>query len=115
MKFKMNNRLFEIIELSQEEMKQHVKDYKWDGEPVEFGKYYGQTYLDEQKIYIDKDLHIEQKRQTLMHELGHCYIGCYITHQDKTYSEEDVVNLISNSHNIIHKIVEDYFNRKEDK
>lgn len=105
----MNNREWEIIELSQDEIRQHIRDYKYDGEPIENGKYYGQTYLDEQKIYIDKDLHIEQKRQTLMHELGHCYIGCYITTQNITFDEEAVVNLISNSHDIIHNIVDKYF------
>ena len=63
MKFVINNRTWEIIELSQEEMRQHIIDYKYDGEPQQ-GRYYGQTYYDEQKIYIDKDLHPEQKRQT---------------------------------------------------
>lgn len=111
MKFKMNNRIFEIIELSQEEMKQHVKDYKWDGEPIEFGRYYGQTYLDEQKIYIDKDLCLDQKKQTLKHELMHCYIGCYLFNAEKEYTEEDFCDISANSHNIIHKIVEDYFER----
>lgn len=108
MKFKINNRTWEIKELSQDEIKQHIKDYKYDGEPQD-GRYYGQTYFDEQAIYIDKDLHKEQKRFTLMHELGHCYIGTFITHQDKQYDEETVVNLISNSHDIIHKIVAKYF------
>lgn len=109
MKFKMNDRTWEIIELSQEEIRQHIIDYKYDGSPIETGRYYGETYFDEQTIYIDKDLHKEQKRFTLMHELGHCYIGTFITHQDKQYDEETVVNLISNSHDIIHKIVAKYF------
>lgn len=108
MKFKMNGRTWEIKELSQEEIKQHIIEYKYDGQPAD-GRYYGQTYFDEQIIYLDRDMHEEQKRQTLMHELGHCYIGSFITHQNKEYDEETVVNLISNSHDIIHKIVEDYF------
>lgn len=108
MKFKMNNREWEIKELTQEEIRQHYIDYKYDGEP-QSGKYYGLTYFDEQVIYLDKALHKDQKRQTLMHELGHCYIGSYITHQNKEYDEETVVNLISNSHDIIHEIVEEYF------
>lgn len=108
-KFKMNNRTWEIKEISQEEIRQHIIDYKYDGSPVETGRYYGQTYFDEQIIYIDKDLNKEQKKFTLMHELGHCYIGTFITHQDKQYNEEEVANIISNSHYIIHKIVEDYF------
>ena len=108
MKFKMNDRTWEIKELTQDEIKQHIVDYKHDGPPGD-GRYYGQTYFDEQTIYLDKDIHKEQKRFTLMHELGHCYIGTFITHQNKEYDEESVVNLISNSHDIIHKIVEDYF------
>lgn len=108
MKFKMNDRTWEIKELSQEEIRQHIKDYKYDGEPSETGKYYGQTYFDEQIIYIDKDLHIEQKRQTLMHELMHCYIGCYL-YDFKNFDEENVCNISANAHDMIHKIVEDYF------
>lgn len=109
MKFKINGRTWKIKELSQEEIRQHKADYKYDGNVAETGKYYGETYFDEQTIYLDKDLHEEQKRFTLMHELGHCYIGTFICHQDKQYNEEEVVDLISNSHYIIHKIVEDYF------
>lgn len=108
MKFKMNDRNWEIKELSQEEIRQHFIDYKYDGNPSEVGKYYGQTYFDEQIIYIDKDLHIEQKRQTLMHELMHCYIGCYL-YEFKSFDEENVCNISANSHDIIHKIVENYF------
>ena len=108
MKFKMNDREWEIKELNQEEIRQHFINYKYDGEPVQ-GKYYGMTYMDEQTIYIDSSLHPEQKKQTLMHELMHCYIGCYITHQEQQYTEEDLCNISANSHNIIHKIVEDYF------
>ena len=73
----------------------------------EFLRHYFFSY-DEQTIYIDKDLHIEQKRQTLMHELMHCYIGNYL-YSTKEYTEEDLWNISANSHDIIHKIVEDYF------
>ena len=31
---------------------------------------------------------------------------------DKQYNEEEVVNIVSNSHYIINKIVEDYFDEK---
>lgn len=108
MKFNMNNREWEIIELNQEEIRKKFKEYKYDGEP-QSGKYFGLTYMDSQKIYIDKSLHREQKRQTLLHELMHCYIGCYLFCQD-SYTEEHICNLSANAHDIIHKIVEDYFN-----
>lgn len=107
-KFKMNNRNWEIEELSQEQMREKFKEYKYDGEPSQ-GKYFGLTYQDTQKIYMDKDLHSQQKRQTLMHELMHCYIDCYLFDNCEKYGVEDLCNISANSHDIIHDIVEDYF------
>lgn len=108
MNFKMNNRNWTIIELSQDEIKEHMNNYKYDG-PAQLGRYFGQTYYDEQIIYLDKNLHIEQKKQTLMHELMHCYIGCFLFENSKDYSEEDLCNISANSHDIIHEIVSSYF------
>lgn len=108
MKFKMNNRDWEIIELSQEEIRDHYIEYKYDGEPTE-GKYFGLTYSDTQKIYIDKDLCKGQKKQTLYHELMHCYIESYITMNIENINEELLCDISANSHDIIHKIAEDYF------
>ena len=71
-------------------------------------RYYGITYCDEQKIYIDEDLPKDRKKATLIHELAHCYIDNYITHCDKQYSEEDVADIVANSYDIIHEIVEQY-------
>ena len=62
----------------------------------------------------DKDLCQERKRNTLLHELGHCYIITFITHQDKNYNEEDVVDIISNAHDIIRNIVDKYFGVKDE-
>lgn len=73
------------------------------------GVYQGSTHHTKGIIYIDKNLPHEIKRKTLIHELAHCYIREYITHEDKTYSEEMVSDILANSHDIIHKIVEDYF------
>ena len=39
MKFKLNYRTWEIIELPQEEMREKIKEYKYDGEP-QSGKYH---------------------------------------------------------------------------
>ena len=74
MKFKINNRTWKILELSQEEIKKEFKRHL-DGEPGENGKYFGITYADEQTILLDKDLHIETKKHTLKHELAHCYMN----------------------------------------
>ena len=107
MKFKMNDRDWEIIEVNQTKMREleHDNDEK--------NTYFGLTNYEEQLIYIWEDLHPQQKRQTLIHELFHCYVGCYYSFQETAYSEELVCNLVGNSHDIIHKIVEDYFTEKE--
>lgn len=111
MKFKINNKNWEIKEVDQERMREELK--KHNDSIAEFGKYYGLTYADIQTIFLDKDLCLDRKRSTLLHELGHCYIITFITHQDKNYNEEDVVDIISNSHDIIRDIVDKYFEEKE--
>lgn len=111
MNFKINNRDWKIVELSQDEMRNVIKNYKYDGEPKE-GKYFGLTYIDSQIIYIDEDLCKQQKRQTLLHELMHCYIGSYLFSNSRDYTEEDLCNISSCSHDIINKIINDYFERK---
>lgn len=50
----------------------------------------------------------DRKKSTLIHELTHCYIDNYITHCEKQYTEEDVADIVANSYDIIHEIVEQY-------
>ena len=115
MKFKINNREWEIIELPQEEIKAILNERRNNEEEelksVET-RYFGLCLFDKQVIYLDKYLHQEAKKQTLRHELMHCYINVFINHEEMTYNEEMVCNISSNSHDIIHEIVEDYFNDK---
>lgn len=105
MKFKMNNVEFEIKEVSQEEMLQ----WKCDEQD---GYYYGQTHFMTQEVWIDKILSKEKKRKTLIHELTHVYIREYLTSRDIEPDEEVLCDINANSHDIIHKIVEDYFRKK---
>lgn len=103
MKFKINDREWEIKEIPQDM-------FEPTSDPAEQGVCYGLCAYNEQIIYLWKDLHKEQKRRTLMHELLHCYIGCYISFEDiGNYPEDVMCNICANSHDIIHKIVEDYF------
>lgn len=44
-----------------------------------------------------------------MHELMRCYIEEYVSLELEDYKEETMRNISANSHDIIHKIVEDYF------
>lgn len=106
MKFKMNEREWEIIEENQDTIKQIVREH---GDIVSDGKYFGITYQDDSKIYLDNNICKDQKIRTLMHELMHCYIACYISNTIENFDEEILCNISSNSHDIIHKIVEDYF------
>ena len=103
MKFKMNNSEWEIKEITQDM-------FVPTSDPAEQGDCYGLCAYNEQVIYIWKDLHPQQKRKTIMHELMHCYIGNYISFEDiDEYNEDVLCNISANSHDIIHKIVEDYF------
>ena len=113
MKFKMNNVEYIIKEVSQKEYKElRVIEDEEDGveiSDVKNGIYQGSTHHTKGIVYIDKNLPHEIKRKTLIHELTHCYIREYITHEEKTYSEEMVADIVANSHDTIHKIVKDYF------
>ena len=102
MKFEMNNVEYTIIEVSQQEF--------WDYHVDEQDGYsYAQCHFQTQELWIDKDLPIEKKRKTLYHELTHVYIREYLTSRDISPNEEVLCDISANSHDIIHKIVEDYF------
>lgn len=114
-KFKMNNVEWIIRELSQKEIKLEQNRRNANNEENvndTASLFFGVTWHDKLEIYLDKDLPVARKRKTLIHELTHCYISSYITHQEKTYDEEMVADIVSNSHDIICGIVEKYFNRK---
>ena len=115
MKFKINGTEWIIEEISQRQLKQIHNSRAGRGEKQDTTSldtmYYGTTFYDLLKIYIDKDLPKQRKRKTLIHELTHLYINMYITHSDKTYDEEMVADIVANSHDIIRKIVDRYFNK----
>ena len=116
MKFKINNRSWEILEVSQAEIKTMQNERKANNEEdikSIASRYYGVTYCDICKIYIDKDLPIDRKKATLIHELTHCFIDNYITHDEKQYSEEDVADLVSNSFDFINEVVKQYIDIEE--
>lgn len=106
MKFKMNDSYYIIVEVEQEELKKEMSDEN-------DGYYYGQTRFQKQIVLIDKNLSIERKRKTLIHELTHVYIREYLTTRDINPDEEVLCDISANSHDIIHKIVEDYFKNKK--
>lgn len=102
--FEINKSFYTIKEVSQEELQKEIADEN-------DGYYYGQTRFQKQIILIDKDLSVERKRKTLIHELTHVYIREYLTTRDINPDEEVLCDIHANCHDIIHEIVEDYFNR----
>ena len=100
--FRINRSDYVIKEVSQEELLKTIVD-------EEDGYYYGQTRFPIQTIFIDKDLSYERKKKTLYHELMHVYIREYLTTRDISPNEEVMCDISANSHDIIHEIVEDYF------
>lgn len=102
MKFKMNDVEYIIKEISQD---------KFDKLEDDDGYFYGQSHFFTQEVLIDNSQPLERKRKTLYHELTHVYIREYLTTRDINTDEEVVCDVHANSHDIIHKIVEDYFNR----
>lgn len=102
----MNNREWCIEEVNQDIM------HNIEGVNKEEGLvFFGLTCYETQKIYLWEKLHKDQKRQTLIHELTHCYIGNYVSFQDLQITEDVLCNLSANSHDIIHEIVEKYFKK----
>ena len=100
MKFKMNESLWEIKEISNEEMMALTGDYD--------GFTHGTTEYSELVININKEA--PDKRKTLYHELTHCFMYEYGHNQftDKAFNYEDVCEICACSHDKIHKIVEEY-------
>ena len=106
MKFKMNDRTWEIKEVDE----QSIIDILQPQEEEKIIVANGVTDFQQQMIFLNEKLHLEMKKQTLYHELMHCYIRCYIIfNQLAEINEEMLCDISANSHDIIHKIVEDYF------
>lgn len=102
MKFKMNNRTWEIKDVDKDWL---LEEYKKE---YEGGMYcFGLTRYSQQIIYLNEELCEDSKKQTLLHELMHCYIWSYC-HQFNNITEEEMCDISANSHDIIHEIVEKY-------
>lgn len=108
MKFKINNRNWEIEEVDKEWL---LGEYK--KEVPETLYCFGLTRYSVQKIFINKELCDEVKRQTLYHELMHCYLWSHVFGFNNL-NEEEICDVVANSHDIIHKIADDYFKTKKD-
>lgn len=107
MNFKMNELEWTIKYASAEEVKAMFTDDNPDS------YYFGCMTRSTQEILINKDVPKDKQRQTLYHELMHCYIYCYLSDEMGINDlEEGICDISAKSHNMIHKIADDFF--KED-
>lgn len=103
MKFIINNREWEIKEVSKDWL---LEEFKKEYEDAVYC--FGLTRYFQQIIYLNNELCNQVKKQTLYHELMHCYLWSYLSNQFE-YNEEQLCDVSANSHDIIHEIVSDYF------
>lgn len=104
-KFEINNHIWEIELRPESEL---LEEYQKRINGTAYGCF-GLTFYKEHKIWIAKELCIDERLRTLRHELTHCYIwesGLY--HCD--YNDEEIVcDIVANSYTFINKIMEDKY------
>jgi hypothetical protein len=103
MKFKINNTEWTIEEVDEATINNEMKS---DGT-------LGVTIYRTQKIMLLKDQ--ANIIKTLKHELTHVWMYEYGHNQndDKTFSYEDVCEIVASSNDFINEIVEQYINKKD--
>ena len=102
----MNELEWEIKEASADEVKSNFPEAKPES------IYFGCTQLSTQTILLNNEVSKEKQRQTLYHELMHCYIYCYIC-DGLNFDEEGICELSAKSHRMIHEITERYFKNEK--
>lgn len=107
--FDINNDTWKIEEKCKDKL---LELYKKECKEDDIYMIYGITKKSNQTIYINSEMSEQQKRKTLMHELMHCYLYEFGIHNFSQFDEEDLCNFSAYSHDIIHKIVKDYYTYK---
>lgn len=106
MKFNINGSNWEIKEISNAEMNMLASS------DLRESFTHGLTQYSTNVIYLNEDT--PEKRKTLIHELTHCFMYIFGHNQgERQFSLEDVCEICSCSHDMIHEIVEDYFKENE--
>jgi Zn-dependent peptidase ImmA (M78 family) len=104
MKFRLNNVIWTIKEISEEEMQYHCGHEGWFT--------HGCTQYKENTIYINKSTH--EKERTLIHELTHVWLYMYGHNQDeKKFDNEDVCEIVASINDFINRIVNSYRKYKD--
>lgn len=104
MKFKIDNVKWEIVECDTKELSN-----RFQGEEHEF--LYGFCSYTENKIYLNNTLCLDRKKNTLIHELTHCWTMSHGWGFGNPLDREDVCNIVACSNYFINDIVGKYFKR----
>lgn len=102
MQFEINNALWQVKEISDEEM-QYNKGKE--------GYYtHGFTCYSEDTIYVNATS--PEKERTLKHELTHVWLYmCGHNQDDRVFNNEDVCEIVASSNNFINEVVKKYFKK----
>ena len=73
---------------------------------------FGTCHYSKQIIYIDKNLNIEKLYQTLIHELTHAFIYCYLLKMNCKFDEEELCEFVAIYGKKIINMATDYFNNR---
>lgn len=101
MKFKLNNTSWRIVELSAKDI---CKKYGNEDEYM-----YGYCDYVTNKIYLNKELCLDRKKNVLIHELAHCWTMTNGWGFNNNTSREDVCNIVACSNEFINSIIDKYF------
>jgi Zn-dependent peptidase ImmA (M78 family) len=105
MKFEINGDIWTILEMTNEELLN-----KYGEEDDTF--LYGFCEYPTNTIYLVKEQSIQQKKNTLKHELTHCWLFESGYGFRDNYSKEEVCNISACSNHFINTIVKQYNKRK---
>ena len=104
MKFIINNSEWKIIEQNSNVM---LEKYKEDvDDRVTFA--FGLTIFSKHEIWINKEMHSDQKIRTLKHELTHCFIYNYGLYNVPNFNEEMACDLVASINDFVNEIVEKF-------
>lgn len=103
MKFKLNNVKWTITEKTLEELQEI-----WGNDDF----FYGQCDYVNNIIYLNKRLCLERKKDTLIHELTHCWTMSSGWGFSGDADRETICNIVACSNYFINDIVKKYFKRR---
>lgn len=102
--FNINNNKWNVIEKEKEEL---LGTYNKEHEDEAYFVF-GLTSYSKHEIWINKEMCLEQKINTLKHELTHCYIWSHGLYNAPHYTNEMVCDIVSSCNDFINEVIKQY-------